>query len=113
MNELEDLFEALQPTDVRSYCDPLCRRMSHCLISSNTQVVERVLYLWNNPSFEKLFVKDKVNVSILAPLMYGALRRCMEEASLSQKQMAQHVIGVLFDADRTLLERLATEYSLM
>lgn len=112
LNELEDLFDALQPGDVRSYCEPLCRRLARCIGSPCAQVAERTLYLWNSPAFDSLFVKDSQNLSVLAPLVYKPLRQCGDASfNASLKQMSLHVIGILVDANMPLLERLADEYS--
>lgn len=96
LNELEDLFEPLEPIHVRGYVKPLGRRLARCIASSCSQIVERVMYLWNSSAFNLLFVRDKQNVTVLAPLVYNALRRCSEDVSnASLRQMAIHVIGDL------------------
>ncbi|KAK8802652.1 hypothetical protein WA171_006328 [Blastocystis sp. BT1] len=111
LNELEDLLDGLQPADVRSYCETLCRRLAKCIDSSCSQVVERTLYLWNSPTFDSLFVKDSQNLSILAPLVYKPLRQCGDSSfNASLKQMSLHVIGILMDANMPLVEKLADEY---
>lgn len=111
LNELEDLLDGLQPADVRSYCESLCRRLAKCIDSSCSQVVERTLYLWNSPAFDSLFVKDSQNLSILAPLVYKPLRQCGDISfNASLKQMSLHVIGILMDANMPLVEKLADEY---
>lgn len=102
----------MQPGDVRSYCEPLCRRLARCIGSPCAQVAERTLYLWNSPAFDSLFVKDSQNLSVLAPLVYKPLRQCGDASfNASLKQMSLHVIGILVDANMPLLERLADEYS--
>ena len=113
LNELEDLFEPLEPIHVRGYVKPLGRRLARCIASSCSQIVERVMYLWNSSAFNLLFVRDKQNVTVLAPLVYNALRRCSEDASnASLRQMAIHVIGILMDSNTELVEQLAEDYSL-
>lgn len=70
------------------------------------------MYLWNSSAFNLLFVRDKQNVTVLAPLVYNALRRCSEDASnASLRQMAIHVIGILMDSNTELVEQLAEDYS--
>ena len=104
LNELEDLLDGLQPADVRSYCETLCRRLAKCIDSSCSQVVERT-------TFDSLFVKDSQNLSILAPLVYKPLRQCGDSSfNASLKQMSLHVIGILMDANMPLVEKLADEY---
>ena len=112
LNELEDLFEPLQPNHVRDYVKPLGRRLARCLASSCSQIVERVLYLWNSPSFTLLFIRDKQNAAVLAPLVYDALRHRSEDTSnVSLRQMAILVIGILIDSNMELAEKLAESYS--
>ena len=112
LNELEDLFEPLEPIHVRGYVKPLGRRLARCIASSCSQIVERVMYLWNSSAFNLLFVRDKQNVTVLAPLVYNALRRCSEDVSnASLRQMAIHVIGILMDSNTELVEQLAEDYS--
>lgn len=106
------MFEPLQPNHVRDYVKPLGRRLARCLASSCSQIVERVLYLWNSPSFMLLFIRDKQNGAILAPLVYDALRHWSEDTSnASLRQMAIHVIGILMDSNMELVEKLAEGYS--
>lgn len=112
LNELEDLFEPLQPIHVRGFVSPLGRRLARCIASSCSQIVERVMYLWNSPSFTLLFIRDKQNAAVLAPLVYDALRHRSEDTSnVSLRQMAIHVIGILMDSNMELAEKLAESYS--
>ena len=112
LNELEDLFEPLQPNHVRGYVNPLGRRLARCIASSCSQIVERVMYLWNSPSFTLLFIRNKQNAAVLAPLVYDALRHRSEDTSnVSLRQMAIHVIGILMDSNMELAEKLAESYS--
>ena len=112
LNELEDLFEPLEPDHVRGYVKPLGRRLARCIASSCSQIVERVMYLWNSPAFTLLFIRDKQNVTVLAPLVYDALRHCSEDTSnASLRQMAIHVIGILMDSNTELVEQLAESYA--
>ena len=104
-------MEPLQPIHVRGYVRPLGRRLARCIASSCSQIVERVLYLWNSPAFTSLFIRDKQNVSVLAPLVYSALRHCSEDTSnVSLRQMAIHVIGIMMDSNAELVEQLAEKY---
>ena len=51
-------------------------------------------------------------MTVLAPLVYNALRRCSEDVSnASLRQMAIHVIGILMDSNTELVEQLAEDYS--
>lgn len=111
MTEMEDILEPLLPQDVRPYCGLIAKRLEKCLLSSNTQIIEKTLCKWNNKVFVTLMMKDKENCEVLAKGTYNALRFCSERhSSESLKQMAQHVLGLFVDSNMELIEKLSEEY---
>ena len=111
LDELDGILNILQVEHTRALGPAIGHRLARCLENVCSQVVEKTFRLWNNVSFCAFFVKDKQNLRVLAPIIYGSLRKCSEnQENQSIRQMALHVIGMMADVDRNLIANLASEY---
>ncbi|KAI3446286.1 hypothetical protein Pfo_002951 [Paulownia fortunei] len=54
IGELEELVESMGTEQYKILALPLCRQITKCLNSWNSQVAERALYVWNNERFVKM-----------------------------------------------------------
>ena len=72
LNEIEDIFEVMEPSEFFKIQIPLFQQMSRCISSPHFQVAERALFFWNNEYFCNL-VSD--NINILLPIVYPALHK--------------------------------------
>ncbi|KAK9450654.1 phosphatase 2A regulatory B subunit-domain-containing protein [Limtongia smithiae] len=70
LNEIEDIFEILEPSEFLKIQVPLFQQLAKCVSSQHFQVAERALYLWNNEYFVSLMSE---NVETILPIMFGAL----------------------------------------
>src|SRR3954452_13836817 len=70
LNEVEDIFEVMDPAEFAKVQEPLFNQLSKSVASPHFQVAERALYFWNNEYFCNL-VSD--NVEIILPIMFAPL----------------------------------------
>ncbi|KAG9245943.1 phosphatase 2A regulatory B subunit-domain-containing protein, partial [Calycina marina] len=70
LNEVEDIFEVMDPAEFAKVQEPLFHQLAKSVASPHFQVAERALYFWNNEYFCNL-VSD--NVEIILPIMFAPL----------------------------------------
>ncbi|CRG87526.1 Serine/threonine-protein phosphatase 2A 56 kDa regulatory subunit delta isoform [Talaromyces islandicus] len=70
LNEVEDIFEVMDPAEFAKVQEPLFTQLAKSVASPHFQVAERALYFWNNEYFCNL-VSD--NVETILPIMFAPL----------------------------------------
>ncbi|KAE8154219.1 phosphatase 2A regulatory B subunit-domain-containing protein [Aspergillus avenaceus] len=70
LNEVEDIFEVMDPAEFAKVQIPLFQQLAKSVASPHFQVAERALYFWNNEYFCNL-VSD--NVETILPIMFPPL----------------------------------------
>ncbi|KAL3477678.1 protein phosphatase 2A regulatory B subunit [Aspergillus californicus] len=70
LNEVEDIFEVMDPSEFAKVQEPLFQQLAKSVASPHFQVAERALYFWNNEYFCNL-VSD--NVEVILPIMFPPL----------------------------------------
>ncbi|KAI9846326.1 MAG: hypothetical protein M1837_004179 [Sclerophora amabilis] len=70
LNEVEDIFEVMDPAEFAKVQEALFNQLAKSVASPHFQVAERALYFWNNEYFCNL-VSD--NVEIILPIMFAPL----------------------------------------
>ncbi|KAL5355668.1 phosphatase 2A regulatory B subunit-domain-containing protein [Aspergillus floccosus] len=70
LNEVEDIFEVMDPHEFAKVQEPLFQQLAKSVASPHFQVAERALYFWNNEYFCNL-VSD--NVETILPIMFPPL----------------------------------------
>ncbi|KAF9633075.1 Protein phosphatase 2A regulatory B subunit B56 [Lasiodiplodia theobromae] len=70
LNEVEDIFEVMDPAEFAKVQEPLFSQLAKSVASPHFQVAERALYFWNNEYFCNL-VSD--NVEVILPIMFAPL----------------------------------------
>lgn len=70
LNEVEDIFEVMDPAEFVKVQEPLFQQLAKSVASPHFQVAERALYFWNNEYFCNL-VSD--NVEVILPIMFAPL----------------------------------------
>ncbi|KAI1002479.1 Serine/threonine-protein phosphatase 2A regulatory subunit delta isoform [Podosphaera aphanis] len=70
LNEVEDIFEVMDPAEFAKVQEPLFHQLAKSVASPHFQVAERALYFWNNEYFCHL-ISD--NVDIILPIMFAPL----------------------------------------
>lgn len=70
LNEVEDIFEVMDPAEFAKVQEPLFNQLAKSVASPHFQVAERALYFWNNEYFCNL-ISD--NVEVILPIMFQPL----------------------------------------
>ncbi|KAK4542297.1 hypothetical protein LTR36_006950 [Oleoguttula mirabilis] len=70
LNEVEDIFEVMDPGEFAKVQESLFNQLAKSVASPHFQVAERALYFWNNEYFCNL-VSD--NVDVILPIMFAPL----------------------------------------
>ncbi|MCJ1425498.1 hypothetical protein MMC29_003398 [Sticta canariensis] len=70
LNEVEDIFEVMDPGEFAKVQEPLFNQLAKSVASPHFQVAERALYFWNNEYFCNL-ISD--NVEVILPIMFAPL----------------------------------------
>ncbi|KAL1871050.1 hypothetical protein VTK73DRAFT_2285 [Phialemonium thermophilum] len=95
LNEVEDIFEVMDPAEFAKVQEPLFHQLAKSVASPHFQVAERALYFWNNEYFCNL-VSD--NVEIILPIMFAPLY----ENSKSHWNRTIH--GMVYNAMKLFME---------
>lgn len=70
LNEIEDIFEVMDPTEFTKIQIPLCAQLLKCISSSHFQVSEKVLSFWQNDFFLTLVSE---NAEVVLPIIFSSL----------------------------------------
>lgn len=70
LNEIEDIFEVIEPLEFIKVEVPLFVQLAKCISSPHFQVSEKVLSYWNNEYFLNLCIE---NAEVILPVIFPAL----------------------------------------
>ncbi|OBA23847.1 protein phosphatase 2A regulatory B subunit [Metschnikowia bicuspidata var. bicuspidata NRRL YB-4993] len=70
LNEIEDIFEVMEPSEFVKIQIPLFAQLLKCIASSHFQVSEKVLCFWQNEYFLTLVTE---NAQIVLPVIFASL----------------------------------------
>ncbi|SMN20016.1 similar to Saccharomyces cerevisiae YOR014W RTS1 B-type regulatory subunit of protein phosphatase 2A (PP2A) [Maudiozyma saulgeensis] len=88
LNEIEDIFEVIEPLEFIKVEVPLFVQLAKCISSSHFQVAEKVLSYWNNEYFLNLCIENaEVILPIIFPALYELTAQLELDTSLSPSDM--------------------------
>ncbi|CCE78526.1 Piso0_001152 [Millerozyma farinosa CBS 7064] len=106
LNEIEDIFEVLSPSEFLKIQIPLFAQLSKCITSPHFQVSEKVLYFWTNEYFLTLITE---NAEVVLPIIFASLYELtnatqpgVANGALREKQLANPNAAV--DANGNLVD---------
>lgn len=70
LNEIEDIFEVMEPNEFVKIQIPLFAQLSKCISSPHYQVSEKVLCYWSNEYFLTLITE---NAEVVLPIIFASL----------------------------------------
>ncbi|KAI5958207.1 RTS1 [Candida theae] len=70
LNEIEDVFEVMEPNEFVKIQIPLFAQLSKCISSSHYQVSEKILCYWSNEYFLTLITE---NAEVVLPIIFASL----------------------------------------
>lgn len=107
IGELEELVENMETEQYRIIALPLCRQITKCLNSCNSQVAERALYVWNNERFVKM-VSQAID-EVLPVLVEGMEENLRGHWSKSVRQLTENVKEMLVEMEPMLYTRCLSQ----
>lgn len=79
LNEIEDIFEVIEPLEFIKVEVPLFVQLAKCISSPHFQVAEKVLSYWNNEYFLNLCIE---NAEVILPIIFPALYELTSQLDL-------------------------------
>ncbi|XP_077356887.1 serine/threonine-protein phosphatase 2A 56 kDa regulatory subunit beta isoform-like [Festucalex cinctus] len=95
LSELEQILDAIEPSQFVRVQEPLFRKIATCIASPHFQVVERACYLWNNAHIVSL-IED--NCHVILPLVFSNLY------TFSKEQWNQPIVSLVFTILETFMK---------
>ncbi|KAJ7978657.1 Serine/threonine protein phosphatase 2A regulatory subunit [Quillaja saponaria] len=103
IGELEELVENLDPEQYRKLALPLCKQITKCLNSWNSQVAERALYVWNNEQFVKM--ASTAMEEVFPVIVEGMEKNLKWHWSKSVRELTDKVKAMLEEMDPLLYSK--------
>lgn len=111
LNELEDVFEYVQPDDCEVIRGPLVTCLVNTIGGDHFQVAERALCLWNSDRFLALMVEDPTQRQAVLPTLFPVLyATSVSHWHESVRALSHHVLSQYMDIDPDLFAACASEY---
>lgn len=108
LNELDEILEITDKTEIHKIITPLFVQISKCLNSPHFQIAERSLFLWNNDAVAS-FTSD-YNHEIL-PILYPSLaKNSKHHWNQTVQSLTFNVIRMFMDIDSALFDKVCKEY---
>ncbi|AAS52351.2 AEL333Wp [Eremothecium gossypii ATCC 10895] len=82
LNEIEDIFEVIEPLEFIKVEVPLFVQLAKCISSPHFQVAEKVLSYWNNEYFLNLCIE---NAEVILPIIFPALYELTSQLDLDSQ----------------------------
>ncbi|KAK2766546.1 hypothetical protein FQN52_008167 [Onygenales sp. PD_12] len=107
LNEVEDIFEVMDPAEFAKVQEPLFNQLAKSVASPHFQVAERALYFWNNEYFCNL-VTD--NVETILPIMFAPL---YENSKGHWNSMVYNAMKLFMEINPQLFDDCSHDYTEM
>ncbi|PHH49096.1 Serine/threonine-protein phosphatase 2A 56 kDa regulatory subunit delta isoform [Ceratocystis fimbriata CBS 114723] len=109
LNEVEDIFEVMDPAEFAKVQEPLFHQLAKSVASPHFQVAERALYFWNNEYFCNL-VGD--NVEIILPIMFAPLyENSKGHWNRTIHGMVYNAMKLFMDINSVLFDECSRQYA--
>ncbi|KAF8460622.1 serine/threonine-protein phosphatase 2A regulatory subunit delta isoform [Kalaharituber pfeilii] len=109
LNEVEDIFEVMDPAEFAKVQEPLFHQLAKSVASPHFQVAERALYFWNNEYFCNL-VSD--NVETILPIMFGPLyENSKGHWNRTIHGMVYNAMKLFMEINPTLFDECSSKYT--
>ena len=111
LDELEEVFDFVEPEQLEEVFEPLLLRLRDCCSSVHFQVSERAFSMWHSPRIHRLLVEDEAFRPRVLALMYPALRKAATEHwNGTVHEAADAVLQLYEEVDVELLARTQQQY---
>ena len=108
LNEVEDIFEVMDPAEFAKVQERLFTQLAKSVASPHFQVAERALYFWNNEYFCNL-VTD--NVEVILPIMFAPLyENSKGHWNRTIHSMVYSAMKLFMEVNPTLFDECSNQY---
>ncbi|KAK6159604.1 hypothetical protein DH2020_006918 [Rehmannia glutinosa] len=107
IGELEELVENMGTEQYKILALPLCKQITKCLNSWNSQVAERALYVWNNERFVKM-ASEAID-DVFPIVVEGMERNLKDHWSKSVRQLTENVKEMLEEMEPILYSKCLSQ----
>lgn len=108
IGELEEILELTQRADFVRFQHQLFRRISACIVSSQFQVAERVLLLWNNETVATLFSHSRdASFPVVIPALY---RNSKSHWNSQVHGLTYNLLKLLMEVDASLFDEVSAKF---
>ncbi|KAI5953646.1 RTS1 [Candida jiufengensis] len=106
LNEIEDIFEVMEPNEFVKIQIPLFAQLSKCISSPHFQVSEKVMSYWSNEYFLTLITE---NAEVVLPIIFASLYELTNSSQPGiengiMQQKLQHFPNATVDANGNLID---------
>ncbi|XP_064621293.1 serine/threonine-protein phosphatase 2A 56 kDa regulatory subunit epsilon isoform-like isoform X1 [Lineus longissimus] len=95
LGEIEEILDAIEPTQFQKIINPLFKQIAKCVSSPHFQVAERALYYWNNEYIMSLIEE---NSNAILPIMFPSLYR------ISKDHWNQTIVALVYNVLKSFME---------
>ena len=111
LDELEEIFDFVEPEQLEEFFEPLLHRLRDCCANVHFQVAERALSLWHSPHIHRLLVEDAGFRPRVLDILYPALRGLAgEHWNGTVHEASEAVLQLYGEVDLELLMSVQKEY---
>ncbi|CAL9229006.1 unnamed protein product [Arabidopsis halleri] len=108
LGELEEVLEATQTVEFQRCMVPLFQQIARCLSSSNFQVAERALFLWNNEHVVGLIAQNR---GVILPIIFASLEKNIESHwNQAVHGLSANIKRMFMEMDPELFEDCQQQY---
>mmetsp|Transcript_28928 Transcript_28928/g.25550 ORF Transcript_28928/g.25550 Transcript_28928/m.25550 type:complete len:563 (-) Transcript_28928:93-1781(-) len=107
LNELEEIIEITPINQLKSFLQPIFKRLSKCIINQHFQVAERALFFWNNDLIGTLTNDHKQQIF---PIIVPALHNIKQiHWNNTVHSLSLNVTRMLIEIDTDLYTKIANQ----
>lgn len=108
LNELEEVLELMGPGEFNAVLEPVFIQLGRTMSSSQFQVSQRALYIWNNEAIMNLVAVYRVEV---LPLVFQSLVKNAEEHwHAGVKTLTYNVLKLFMEMDSQLFDQCSAQF---
>ncbi|OZJ04310.1 hypothetical protein BZG36_03166 [Bifiguratus adelaidae] len=108
LNEMEEIFDVVDPNEFREIMVPLFTKLAQCVSSPHCQVAERALYYWNNDYIAELMEQ---NSDVILPIVFPHLyKHSKSHWNSNVHQLIFNALKLFMDVNPVLFDECTLQY---
>ena len=108
LGELEEVLDGTNAAEFQRCMVPMFKQIARCINSSQFQVAERALFLWNNEHIVELIAQNR---KVIVPIIFEALQKNVQSHwNQSVQSLSSNVRRMFMEMDGQLFEECRKQY---